>query len=170
MSLLRACSDLAFFVLKAPRVFFLSPSNEPTLDPDVTRLLRIQATLTSLLQNGKKQAIGTCIGPSWWRGESCSCTFVGADITRGRQQQGAHHHSPGASFRLIRDLRRTVNGQLSKKRLTSGAFFPKGWTFSKLFFMLGAGEQKRRERRLKKLQGRFPALLTYIYNVRKKNR
>ena len=42
----------ALFVLKAPRAFFLSPSNEPTLDPDVTRLLRIQATLTSLLQNG----------------------------------------------------------------------------------------------------------------------
>ena len=46
------------------------------------------------------------------------------DITRGRQQQGAYHHSPGALFRsMMRDLRRTVIGQLSKKRLTSGAFF-----------------------------------------------
>ena len=61
----------AFFVLKAPRAFLLSPSNEPRLP-------------TVLLQNGKKQAIGTCIGPSWRRGEACTYTFVVARYHSGK--------------------------------------------------------------------------------------
>ena len=31
----------AFFVLKAPRAFFLSPSNEPMLEPDVVKKKRL---------------------------------------------------------------------------------------------------------------------------------
>ena len=44
--------------------------------------------------------------------------------------------------------------KLSKKRLTSGTFFN--------FFYAWCGRKKRRERRLKKRQGRFPKTLWYI--------
>ena len=61
---------------------------------------------------------------------------------------GARYHSGKAAARclpsyfvsMMRDLQQTVIGQLSKKRLTSGAFFLKVELFS-TFFTLGAGEK-----------------------------
>ena len=61
----------------------------------------------------------------------------------------------------MRDLRRTVIGQLSKNRLTSGAFFLTVELFS-TFFYTWCGKKKHRERCLKKRWGRFPKALCYI--------
>ena len=98
--------------------------------------------------------------PSWQQGESCTCTFVGADITRGRQQQGAYHP-------LVQELRfdDAICGKLwlfsCQKSAWRQALFSLKLNFFQLFFTLGAG-QKNTERRLKKHWGCFPKALCYI--------
>ena len=78
--------------------FFLSPSQEPTLDPDVTRLLRIHPLHRCYkMARNMRLALALALTDDEEENHVPARLWV-RDITRGRQQQGAHHHSPGASF------------------------------------------------------------------------
>ena len=55
---------------------------------------------------------------------------------------------------MVHDLRRTVIGQLSKKRLTSGAFFLTVSTFFN-FFLRSVREKKAQREAFKKMLGTF---------------
>ena len=121
----------ALFVLKAPRAFFLSPSNEPTLDPDVTRLLRVHPLHRCYnMARNRRLALALALPDDEEENHVPARLLVQISLGEG---------SSKVPTIIVQELRfhdarsRTVIGQLSKKRLTSSAFFLTVELFSTFF-------------------------------------